>query len=124
MYEVNRSIAVLRPNPPFLAWLAQLPGDFAAGLTLDALRSAGNALLIPPVDDAETARAFVLSRHQSLFEAELADWCEETALWPADRSAAVFADWFDIEIHPVLTDLVDEPLDREAFIPLDLDLPH
>ena len=56
----------------------------------------------------------------SLFSAELADWCDDDAFWP-ELSPALFSEWFDVEIHSVLTDLVDQPLEREAFIPLDLD---
>ncbi|GGY09828.1 VacJ [Paludibacterium paludis] len=120
MFEVNRSVAVLRPTTLFHTWLTALPGG-AGAPSLDVLRAAGNAMLIPPADDTDDARGFVLTHWAELFEAELADWCEDTAAWPAARSEAMFAAWFDIDIHPVLTDLVKEPLEREAFIPLDLD---
>lgn len=30
MYEVNRSIALIRPLAPFHAWLQQLPGGLTA----------------------------------------------------------------------------------------------
>ena len=32
----------------------------------------------------------------------------------------LFQQWFDVEIHSVLTDLVEEPLEREQFAELDL----
>jgi hypothetical protein len=121
MFEVNRSLALLRPQAPFLAWLKSLPGAIDPQLTLEALAADCNALLIPPVDDADAARGFVLQSYRQLFEAELADWCEDQSLWPQNISPNLFQQWFKLEIHSVLTDLATEPLEREAFVPLDLD---
>lgn len=118
MFEVNRSVVILKPRQPFADWLSQLPG--APAVDLAALRSNGNALLIPHVDDLDPAD-FLAEHFHALFCAELADWCEDDSLWPAERNAALFMDWFDIDIHPVLTDLVSAPLEREAFVPFDLD---
>lgn len=120
MYEVNRSIAVIRPRAAFQDWLKSLPGDLDAELTLEDLRRDCNALLIPASDDYAVAEEFVLQHYRVLFQAELADWCEDDGLWPEELSPEQFSEWFDVEIHTVLTDLVDEPLQREAFLPLDL----
>ncbi|MBP7580190.1 MAG: VacJ [Vogesella sp.] len=120
MYEVNRSIAILKPRQPFLDWLKSLPGGLDDQLELVQLRGDCNALLIPAADDYDSAEDFVRQHYHSLFAAELADWCEDEAFWPA-LTPALFTEWFDVEIHSVLTDLVEQPLEREAFIPLDLD---
>ncbi|UTH75478.1 VacJ [Chromobacterium sp. IIBBL 290-4] len=121
MFEVNRSLALLRPQGPFLAWLKSLPGGIDPQLTLEMLGADCNAMLIPAADDYDSARDFVLSRYRQLFEAELADWCEDASLWPQKLTPNLFQQWFKLEIHPVLTDLAEEPLEREAFSPLDLD---
>ncbi|OHX13613.1 VacJ [Chromobacterium sphagni] len=121
MFEVNRSIALLRPQAPFLAWLKSLPGSLDHDIDLQQLSANCNALLIPPADDYDSARGFVLQQYRQLFEAELADWCEDDSLWPQNLSPNLFQQWFKLEIHGVLTDLVAEPLEREAFVPLDLD---
>jgi hypothetical protein len=42
MFEVNRSIALIRPRAPFLAWLQQLPGELDDQLELEA--SPGTAM--------------------------------------------------------------------------------
>lgn len=120
MYEVNRSIAILKPRQPFLDWLKNLPGSLDGQLELAQLRGDCNALLIPAADDYASAEDFVRQHYRTLFSAELADWCDDDAFWP-ELSPALFSQWFDVEIHSVLTDLVDQPLEREAFIPLDLD---
>lgn len=120
MYEVNRSIAILKPRQPFLDWLKSLPGSLDGQLELAQLRGDCNALLIPAADDYESAEDFVRQHYRALFSAELADWCDDDAFWP-ELNPALFTEWFDVEIHSVLTYLVDQPLEREAFIPLDLD---
>jgi len=120
MFEVNRSIALIRPKAPFLDWLRNLPGELEAQLELDTLSRDCNALLIPPADDYESALDFVMQHYRQLFEAELADWCDDEQLWPDLMSPALFLEWFAVEIHSVLTDMVETPLEREPFVPLDL----
>jgi len=122
MYEVNRSVVIVRPKQPFLDWLRTLPGGIDPTVTLDALQQNGNALLVPAEDDADAIEAFVLGHAVKLFQAELADWCEDEALWPAPLSPENFRQWFDLSIHPIVTDTVDEPLERESFVPFDLDV--
>ncbi|AQR66247.1 VacJ [Aquaspirillum sp. LM1] len=121
MYEVNRSVAIVKPKQPFFDWLNSLPFEQDETLTLHALRQDCNALLIPPAEDFEDAREFIRSHWRSIFDAELADWCEDDTLWPEKRTPNLFQQWFDVEVHSVLTDLVSEPLEREAFAELDLD---
>lgn len=120
MFEVNRSVAIIRPQAPFLNWLHQLPGNLGAALQTESLTADCNVLLIPAADDRADAEAFVLAHYHLLFEAELADWCEDDELWPGDLTPALFNEWFTIEIHSVVTDLVEDELERESFNPLDL----
>ncbi|AXK38623.1 VacJ [Crenobacter cavernae] len=124
MYEVNRSVALLRPKAPFIDWLESLPGDVDGLPSLDELRGDCNALLIPAADDYASAEDFVRVHYRALFAAELADWCDDEALWPAPLTQPLFTEWFEVEIHSVLTDLVDAALEREPFIPLDMGEPR
>jgi hypothetical protein len=122
MYEVNRSVAIIRPKAPFLQWLKTIPGELDPALTLEALGRDCNAMLIPAEDDPAELQKFVLQHYRQLFEAELADWCDEPSYWPEQITPEHFQAWFDVQIHSVLTDLVDDPLEREAFVPFDMDL--
>jgi hypothetical protein len=123
MYEVNRSLALIRPRAPFLHWIQHLPGsgEELQALTLEALRNDCNAVMVPPYDDPSELETFLAERYETLFCAELADWCMDESDWPAPLNLALFTEWFEVELHAVLTDLVDEPLEREAFQPFDLD---
>lgn len=122
MYEVNRSVAIIRPKAPFLAWLKSLSRDIDQSITLESLTMDCNAMLIPAEDDFAELENFVMQHYRTLFQAELADWCEDEKHWPQPLTPELFSQWFDVQIHSVLTDLVDAPLEREPFEPLDMDL--
>lgn len=122
MYEVNRSVAIIKPKQPMIDWLLSLPFEVdPEEVNLLALRSDCNALLIPPAEDQQDIKDFIRDNWESVFEAELADWCDDDSLWPAKRTQNLFSQWFDVEVHSVLTDVVEEPLEREAFEDFDLD---
>lgn len=121
MYEVNRSVIILRPKQSFLDWLCGLPGCFEPAPNLAELRENGNAILVPAVDRLDELQEFIAEHAVELFEAELADWCEDDSLWPNPLTPALFAEWFDIGVHGVVTDLVEESLERERFLPFDMD---
>ena len=119
MYEVNRSVLVLVPQAPFWNWLTHLPEINLDGLELEDLQADANAYLIDPVDEIDDAWDFVSARIDTVFSAELADWCEDSSLW-SDLHPDIFFEWFDVRLSSILTDLTHAPLDREAFEPLDL----
>ena len=124
MYEVNRSVVVIKPKQPLFHWLNTLPFDQEdAPLTLENLRQDCNALLVPPVEAFADSRDFIRPHWRDIFEAELADWDQDESVWPEKRTPNLFQQWFEVEIHSVLTDLVTAPLSREAFEPLTLDTP-
>jgi len=121
MYEVNRSVVIVRPKQPFLDWLRGLPGHFDERFTLEQLQQNGNALLVPAEEDTDAISTFVLEQAEKLFQAELADWCEDPTLWPQPLTAENFLQWFELSIYPIVTDIVDDPLERETFVPFDLE---
>jgi hypothetical protein len=120
MYEVNRSVIILRPKQPFLDWLSALPGSFEPLPSLSELRENSNAILVPAVDRLGELAEFMAEHCIELFRAELADWCEDDRLWPQPLTPEMFAQWFDLGVHGIVTDLVEEPLERERFLPFEL----
>ena len=79
MYEVNRSVLVLVPQAPFWNWLSHLPDIDLDGLELEDLQADSNAYLIDPVDEEEEAWEMISAKVDTIFSAELADWCEDRA---------------------------------------------
>ena len=86
MYFVDRSVAVIKPKAPFLAWLNGVPDNDMIELTLDALRADSTVILLPEFDEPEEAVAHVDEIFDQLFRLELASWYEDESLWPQDRS--------------------------------------
>ena len=120
MYEVNRSMMLLVPQEPFWYWLNSLPDIELDGLSLEDLQADANSYLIDPVDDVDEAWDWAAENVQTIFSAELADWCEQSDLWP-DLHPDIFFEWFDVRVSSIVSDLSQQALEREAFEPIQLD---
>lgn len=110
MYIIDRHLAVIKPRKPFLDWLKGTPG-YEVELSLDQLRLDCTSLLIPEFEEPEDAVAYIDEIAAELFEAELSGWVDDAASWPADRSLKTFWEWFDVEIHSNVVDLVEDEAD-------------
>lgn len=119
MYEVNRSVIILVPLEPFWNWLNGLPDSDLSDLTLEELQEDGNSYLIPACDNADEVWDEIEGRVEEIFAAELADWCEDESQWP-DLHPDIFAQWFDVRLSSIVSDLSEEPLHREPFQALSL----
>ena len=83
MYEINRSVFRLVPLQPFWNWLTALPGAELGDLTLEDLQNNANAYLTNPCDDGGEVWAEIKPQIDTIFAAELADWCEDAICPPA-----------------------------------------
>jgi hypothetical protein len=107
---VNRCVVTIRAKEPFLEWLKGLPDPCDA--TLDRVNREATAYLLPYFEE-EAERDRILRRYAGpIFEDQLAAWWLDEADWPAKRDLRTFRTWFDIEIHPIVLDLVDGPISR------------
>lgn len=114
MYELDRAVAIIKPRQPFLDWVRGLPGTPLEGiLTLEQLRRDCTALLIPQLDEEAEEMAFVYDLWEDLFEGELAAWSGDEGLWPESRTVETFIQWFDVEIHSTVVDVVDDDEDED-----------
>ena len=50
-----------------------------------------------------------------LFEEELKGWYTEPALWPRDRSLTMLREWCSFELHTVVVDTGESPLEDDEF---------
>ena len=48
-----------------------------------------------------------------IFEQELDGWILDETIWPEKRDYETFNRWFDAELHSVVIDLCDEPIEYE-----------
>ncbi|MBS4095353.1 MAG: hypothetical protein KGZ83_00775 [Sulfuricella sp.] len=107
MEYVNRSIALIKPRQPFFDWLKDTP-DWDLDLTLDILRLDCTSLLIPEFEEPEEAVSYIDEMYERLFEMELASWVQESEHWPQKRTLQMFWEWFDVELHSLVIDTVEE----------------
>ncbi|AUX61115.1 VacJ [Simonsiella muelleri] len=121
MYEVNRSVFIVVPREPFWQWLSNLPHSDLGDLTLAELQQDANSYLVPACQNIDEVWDEIEARTETIFAAELADWCDDESYWP-DLTAELFNEWFNVQISSIVTDLADEPIEREAFADLDLNL--
>jgi hypothetical protein len=70
--------------------------------------------LVEVVNEDELAR-WLARHHQELFEEELNGWYTDPALWPRDRSLEMFKEWCSFELHTVVTDTGESPLEDDEF---------
>lgn len=114
MAVVNRCAVAVAPAEPLLAWARTL------GLGTDG-PGAGEACLylLREVDSDAEAEEALREIHAEIFEAELDAWCRDPAQWPQHRDYLLFRQWFAVQLHPLIHDMVEDlplvatPVDEE-----------
>ncbi len=108
---INRSALIVRAKQPFLDWLKSLPDDTNDDLTLDQLNDEPQVCLLADLGETNDSGGPMIRAFSSIvFELELEGWWTEESDWPQDRSYEVFCQWFDVSLHSMVHDLVDEPI--------------
>ena len=108
---VDRSVVILRPKQPFVDWTLTLPDPLVR--TLEEWREDRRVYLIPLYATDDEAREWIDLNFDFFFNDALWNWHEDEALFPAGRTAAMFHEWFDVEIHSEVVDVVDNVLEKE-----------
>jgi len=110
---LNRSLITVFAREPFLDWLRGLPEPIAAEATLELINAESTAYLVPRYDDEDERDEIFEDIYDMLFEHQLSSWCAEDEHWPADRTLPMFESWFEVQWHPFVEDVLDEPLEEE-----------
>ena len=106
----NRSAITVRGKQPFLDWLNQLPDPVEPDTTLESINKDSSVYLLPELVMDSDKTELLEQSWDIIFEMELEGWWEDESGWPQERNMEMFNKWFSIEFHPVIEDLVDEPL--------------
>ena len=107
---LNRSAVVVRPREPYLHWAKQDDSSGVAEAVFETLRAMPNAYLISEDEEAEGPMDLLGQWWTNVFEAMLEGWLTDRAMWPQNRTFAMFEEWFEVEACESVHDLVDEPL--------------
>jgi hypothetical protein len=105
---LNRSLLIVRPRRPFLDWCRKLDGS--DGVTLEELREEPTGYLLSEYEDEDDREPVLAHFWDLVFEHELMAWSDDEALWPRERTFAIFQQWFEVEMSSLVIDIVDAPL--------------
>lgn len=106
---INRGVVVVKPKQPFLDWLRALPTP-ATDVSLEELREDCSAYLLPDWEDEEHLQRMLVRCCKDVFVDELRAWCTDESVFPEQRSWPVFCEWFEVESHSMVFNLVQGPL--------------
>ena len=114
MNNINRSVAVIKAKQPFVQWAKSLP-DPLENLTLQQLHRDSHAYLFPHWDTPEEREELLADVYGFLFHQELFGWHRDERAFPRKRTLKMFHEWFDVEFHSVVVDLVDGDVVEEDY---------
>ena len=111
MRVINRTAVTVLGVQPYIDWTLSRDASFAKGkLMVARTRPYGSAFLLPEVELEEELREWVEENYQWIFELQLAEWTEDESAWPQGRDLEMFRQWFRIELHSTVVDVVDEEI--------------
>jgi hypothetical protein len=114
MRAINRCVASVKAKQPFLEWAKRLP-DPMAGMTLAALNDDSHAYLLPEYEMVDDQVQLLAEFYDEIFVQELTGWHTDERAFPEKRTLAMFQEWFDVEFHSMVLDLIDdEAIEHES----------
>ena len=110
---LNRAALILRYKQPFVDWInAADPSPASHPVTLAEVNLERTVYLIEVEGEDELA-SWLRRHHLEIFEEELSGWYTDPKLWPPDRSLRVLKEWCAFELHTVVLDFGDSPIESE-----------
>ncbi len=103
---LNRAALIVCQKQPFLDWAAGLDDS---GLIPD-VEGEKTVYLIPVFESDEEGLRVLKRVYAEIFERELDGWHTDPSAWPQKRDFKTFQQWFSIELHSVVEDVVDDAL--------------
>ncbi len=103
---LNRAALIVRPKQPYLDWAAGLDDS---GLVPD-VEGEKTVYLIPEFESDEEGLRVLKRIYAEIFERELDSWHTDPLAWPQKRDFRTFQQWFSIELHSVVEDVVADVL--------------
>ena len=113
MFDINRALIIVRPKQPFFEWAQTVA--YEEGLKLEDVREDPTAYLIPEPWDKDEQAEILTWCYERVFEAELESWYTDEDAWPQHRDLKMFLEWFEVEFHNMVFDLLDEPIEVVGF---------
>jgi len=113
---INRTAVVIKAKQPLVNWINTTPKakeEKGHVFTLAEINEDCEVLLLPDFDTVEEVLEELRPLKAEIFEDALDEWQTDEKFWPQNRSEEVFDTWFGLEIHSMVDDTVDEPIERD-----------
>lgn len=114
MFQINRSVAIIKPKQPFVDW-ANSVVDEDDQYSISDFSTDCSVILLPVVDSDEHAEAFIKDIFQDLFELELSSWIVVDEMWPENITYKMFLEWFDVEFHSMVFDSLKDNIEKDPY---------
>jgi hypothetical protein len=114
MFQINRSVAIIKPKQPFVDW-ANSVVDEDVQYSISDFSTDCSVILLPVVDSDEHAEAFIKDIFQDLFELELSSWIVGDEMWPENITYKMFLEWFDVEFHSMVFDSLKDDIEKDPY---------
>jgi hypothetical protein len=109
---INRAVLIVRYTQFFVDWVNAADPTPTDTITLAHANDDSGAYLLEVEDERELDEWLALNG-ETLFEEVLNDWYTDPELWPQDRSLAMFRKWCSLELHTVVLDTGNSPLEDD-----------
>jgi len=104
---VNRSMIIVKPRQPFLDWANGIDQDHN-DFTLEEMADDCAVFLIRDFEEDHEKEEILKKHYTEIFEAELGGWCIDESMWPQKRDYKTFTQWFLVQFHSMVFDLLDD----------------
>jgi hypothetical protein len=107
--SIDRNATLVRPKQPYIDWANKVfdDGDKING------KDECNIYLVHAMANLDQVMEWLKDHFEEIFVNELNDWCTDEERWPQARTYALFASWFEVEVHSMVLDLEDGPVTKE-----------
>lgn len=114
MFEVNRSIVVVRPTHAFYDWYMSLPNSRKE--TYAVFREESHSYLFPKIETKESPSTLISDDlAHAIFEWELMLHEIDHQHWPPNRTRIDdLLEWFEIQVVPLIVDTSEDELNRQS----------
>ena len=114
MCVVNRSVAIIRPKQSYVDWANSVTNDDHP-YSLEELSDECNVFLLPEYDSDQHANAILKDLYREILDVELSSWTTDTTEWPEIRDFKQFLGWFDVELHSMVFDPLENEIETEPY---------